>query len=281
MKGAAGSARAPGRARRARTGVAIAIAIAMAVATRAAEAQTDYYNLDRGRPLRVEDALAIERHAIEWQLAPLRVSGARGRGSTLEVEPELAWGVAPRTQLELGVPMARRRRGGRETFGGAGIDLAVLHALNTETTTLPGMAIAVRALLPAGPLGPSRAIPTLTALATRTTSFGRVHLNASLTPGRYESSDRLGEASRWEVGVAGDHTFVFRSMLVGGEVVARRALVADAVDWSAATGVRYQVGPRLALDAGVGRDLSADGEWSVTFGSAVSLSLLHRFGGVR
>lgn len=256
--------------------------VAVATTGRTVQAQTDYYNLDRGRPLHVEDALAIERHAIEWQLAPVRLSGARGAGSTLEFEPELAWGVWPRTQLEVGVPMARWRRGSRETLGGAGVDIAVLHALNTETTTLPALAVAARTLLPAGPLGPSRAIPTFTALLTRTMSLGRIHLNASATPGRYSTDDRVGEASRWEVGVAGDHAFVFRSLLVGGEVLARRALVGRGdVDWSAGTGLRYQVGPRLAVDAGVGRGLAAGGEWYVTFGSAISLSLLHRFGGVR
>lgn len=256
--------------------------VAIAMAGRGADAQTDYYNLDRGRPLHVEDALAIERHAIEWQLAPLRLGGARGAGSTLELEPELAWGVWPRTQLEVGIPMARWSRGGRETLGGAGVDVAILHALNTETTTLPALALAARMLIPAGPLGPSRAVPTVTALVTRTLSHGRVHVNASATPGTFADDDRVGEASRWEVGVAGDHAFVFRSLLVGGEVLARRRLVGDAeVEWRAGTGLRYQVGPRLAVDAGVGRGLAADGEWYVTFGSAVSLSLLHRFGGAR
>lgn len=256
--------------------------VAIAMTGRGAGAQTDYYNLDRGRPLYVEDALAIERHAIEWQLAPLRLGGARGVGSTLELEPELAWGVWPRTQLEVGVPIARWSRSGRETIGGAGVDVAILHALNTETTTLPALALAARMLIPAGPLGPSRAVPTVTALVTRTLSHGRVHVNASATPGTFADDDRVGEASRWEVGVAGDHAFVFRSLLVGGEVLARRRLVGDGeVDWRAGTGLRYQVGPRLAVDAGVGRGLAADGEWYATFGSALSLSLLHRFGGAR
>jgi len=258
--------------------------LALLVAPDDASAQTDYYNLDRGRPLRVEDALAIERHAIEWQLAPLRLSGARGAGSSLEIEPELAWGVWPRTQVELGVPLARWRRGTREVIGGAGIDLAILHALNSESISIPGLALAARALLPVGPLGPSRVIPTVTLLATRTLSFGRIHVNASGTPGTYSTDDRTGEASRWEVGVATDRTFVFQSMLVGAELVARRPLVPDEsgdVEWSSAAGLRYQVGPRVALDAGLGRDFSAGGEWFVTFGSAVSLSLLHRFGGVR
>jgi hypothetical protein len=256
--------------------------VALAAMSARAHAQTDYYNLDRGRPLRVEDALPIERHAFEWQLAPARLSGGRGSGSTLELEPELAWGLWPRTQVELGIPLARLRRGSSTSLGGAGIDVAILHALNTESTTLPAFALAAHALLPAGPLGPSRAIPRFTAIATRTFTAGRLHLNASATPGRYASTDRVGDASRWEVGVAADHAFVFQALLVGADLVARRPLVGDAaLEWSAATGVRYQVGPRLGVDVGVGRGLSAGDEWFVTFGSALSLALLHRFGGVR
>lgn len=273
-----GRARPRGRAH----GILTGAAIALVVSASGAAAQTDYYNLDRGRPLRVEDAQPIERHAFEWQLAPVRVSGARGAGSTLEVEPELAWGVWPRTQLELGVPLAQLRKGGARVIGGGGIDVGVLHALNTETTSLPALALSARALFPAGPFGPSRAVPTITALATRTYSAGRLHLNASATPGRYDAADGVDEAARWAVGLAADHAFVFRSLLVGADLVVRRPLVGDErPEWSAATGVRYQVGPRLGIDAGVGRGLSNDDDWFVTFGSALSLSLLHRFGGVR
>ncbi|MEP7382385.1 MAG: hypothetical protein ABI910_11895 [Gemmatimonadota bacterium] len=64
--------------------------------------------------------------------------------------------------------------------------------------------------------------------------------------------------------------------------MARRPLaVDDEVEWSASTGVRYQVGPRTGIDVGVGRTLRNRDEWFVTAGSAVSLGLLHRFGGVR
>lgn len=266
------------RAVRSLTGAGLALAASATLA----HAQTDYYNLDRGRPLRVEDALPIERHAFEWQLAPVRLSGARGAGSTLDLEPELAWGLWPRTQLEVGVPLARVRRGGATSVGGAGVDVGILHALNTETTSLPALAVSARALFPAGPLGPSRTIPTVTAIATRTFSAGRLHLNASASPGRYRSGDRVDEGSRWEVGVAADHSFVFQALLVGADLVVRRPLVGDETpEWSAAMGMRYQVGPRLGIDAGVGRGLSPGDEWFVTFGSALSLALLHRFGGVR
>ncbi len=249
---------------------------------RSAEGQTDYYNLDRGRPLRVEDALVIERHAIEWQMAPLRVSGGSGIGSQVALEPELAWGAWARTQLEIGVPIVRSRESGHPTLGGAGIDFSVLRALNAETVTLPGLALGAHLLVPAGPFGPSRAIPTFSALATRTLSAGRVHLNASVTPGTYTVEDGGDEASRWSAGIAADHAFVFQSLLLGADLVARRPLDGGSeVEWSAATGVRYQVGPRAGVDFGIGRTLGARNEWFVTAGSAISLSLLHRFGGVR
>ena len=46
-------------------------------ATRA-DAQTDYYNTDRGRPVQIEDAYPTERYAFELKLAPVRLERARG-----------------------------------------------------------------------------------------------------------------------------------------------------------------------------------------------------------
>ncbi|HEU0076252.1 MAG TPA: hypothetical protein VFQ76_01310, partial [Longimicrobiaceae bacterium] len=69
-------------------------------------AQTDYYNTDKGRPVRVEDALPVERHAFELQLAPLRLERASGGVYSWELAPEIAYGILPRTQLEVGFPLA-------------------------------------------------------------------------------------------------------------------------------------------------------------------------------
>src|SRR4029453_3509588 len=63
----------------------------------AAGAQTDYYNTDAGRPIRVEDAYPTERYGFELQLAPLRLERSRGGVYNWGVEPELAYGVLPRT----------------------------------------------------------------------------------------------------------------------------------------------------------------------------------------
>lgn len=237
-------------------------------------AQTDYYNLDAGRPLRVEDALVIERHAFEWQVAPLRLSGARGQRTAFAVEPELAWGVLPRTQLEIGVPL-RRDGEGRRTIGAAGVEMSLLYALNAETLTWPGLALSVGAVVPAGPFGPERTLVTVGGIATRTTSAGRLHVNAHVTPGG-ASSGASDDASRWRVGVAADRTFVVQSTLLGADVVAEKSWGEAEVQWSAAVGMRRQVGPRSAVDVGVGRRLGADGEWFVTAGSALSFGLFHR-----
>ena len=242
-----------------------------------AAAQTDYYNTDRGRPLSTEDAIPVEWRALELQLAPLRLERARGGRYSWGIEPEVAVGILPRTGLEIGIPLAFRDDASGTSAGLAGVEVSVLHALNVETS-IPALALAVNALLPAGGLGPSRSIVSLTAIATRTRSWGRVHANAgyTLTP-RPDSADTgLGEASRWHAGVSLDRPFPLRALLVGAEVVAREPLAAAGapVEWSSAAGVRYQVSPRVAMDAGSGfRFGGHDRGWFATVGAAVVVGL--------
>jgi hypothetical protein len=246
-----------------------------------AHAQTDYYNLDRGRPLQVEDALVIERHAFELQFAPIRWSGSRLSGSMLEVEPEIAWGAFPRLQIEVGVPLVAHRVGGQPA-GAAGIEASALYALNAETTSWPGLALAVASTLPGGPLGPDRPWTEVTMIATRTLSAGRVHVNVGVAPGQAARAPH--DAARWRAGVAVDRTLVIHSALLGAELVAERPAGSTSVTWNAGAGMRLQLTPRSALDVGGGWRSAGDeprASWYLTMGSALSLGLLHRFGGVR
>src|SRR5215213_2714705 len=57
---------------RMRIGIPAAV-LAVLVRGAPAGAQTDYYNTDEGRPVRVEDAYPTERYAFELQLAPVRL----------------------------------------------------------------------------------------------------------------------------------------------------------------------------------------------------------------
>jgi hypothetical protein len=257
-------------------------------------AQTDYYNTDAGRPLTIEDAYPVERRAVELQAAPLRVERALGGVYRWGIEPEVAVGILPRTQFEVGLPLVyldRRAPGGgaRSVAGAAGIDMSVLHNLNAETR-LPAIGLAAGLLLPAGPLGPDHAYGTVKALATKTFTQGRVHVNAQAAfgpglgggpaaPGGGALTGPVGgntlELSRWLVGAAVDRTFPLRSLLASVEAFARAPVVrGEPVEWNLGAGTRYQLAPRWALDAGAGRHLTGDDRgWYLTAGGAYSLGI--------
>lgn len=250
-------------------GAAAAAALALGVP---AHAQTDYYNTDAGRPVRIEDAYPVERYAFEAQVAPLRLERAGGGAYHWEFEPELAYGIFPRTHVEVGLPLAFRDGGeAKDGFGLAGVGVSVLHNLNVETRTLPALALAAEAVLPVGGFAPDRVYPSVKGIATRTYGFARFHANGRYTFGPSPGEGvEVGEASRWMAGVAVDRTFPLRSALVIADLFAERPLhEGDDLEWTAEVGTRYQLDPFFSLDAGIGRRLTG-GEpgWFVTFGAA-------------
>lgn len=244
-------------------------------------AQTDYYNTDAGRPITVEDAYATERYAFELQLAPLRLERSNGGFYTWEVEPEIAYGIFPRTHIEFGVPIAYRDRGpAGKTLGAAGLDISMLHNLNAETS-IPALGVAGELLLPFGGLAPERAYFSAKGIATRTFTWARFHLNARYTFGEVPAALPLGEEgddgdiSRWLVGLAIDKASPLRSMLLTAE-----SFVSDPIQeggeaqWNVGAGIRYQASPRLALDGGLGKRLTGDGQgWFLTFGMARAFAI--------
>ena len=261
--------------------VAAVLAIAVVLATAgAAEAQTDYYNTDAGRPLTIEDASATERYAFELQLAPLRLERSRGVYQW-EVEPEIAYGILPRTQLEIGFPLSYVDLGlGSSRSGLGGIGIALLHNLNAETS-IPALAIAGDVLLPVGSLAPEAAVFSAKGILTRTFTWARFHVNGQYSFGADDAAPSLeddhggAEVSRWLAGLAVDRTFPLRSMLVGAEVFAEKGRSAGAeTQWNAALGVRRQLSPAFNVDAGIGKQLNgSDRSWFATFGLAHAFAL--------
>jgi hypothetical protein len=255
----------------------IAVLFGLAAAVPAG-AQTDFYNTDRGRPLRTEDAVVIERRAIELQAVPLTFERSRRGVSMVGIAPSIAWGLLPRTQLEIGFPLEQRddlSRSGAST-GLAGIEVEALHQLNIESRALPAVAVGAGVHLGAGGLGPTRSVGTVRALATRTLGWGRVHLNGAYTLGAALGATDPGaeDATRWEAGLAVDHTFFFRSLLAGAEVVARGPMAPGGeLTWELGTGVRQQLSPRVAVDVGVRRRIaSGSPDWGLTLGGAYAFA---------
>jgi len=248
---------------------AAAAALAFGAAARPARAQTDYYNTDRGRPVQIEDAAAVERYAFELQLAPVRLERENGGAYTWEIAPEIAYGILPRTQLEVGFPVAFLDDGSDyQVQGLAGIEVAALHNLNTETRTLPAFAVAVETLLPVGGLAPDRAFTSLKGIATRTFTGARFHLNGQYTLGS-EGGD-VGEASRWMAGIAVDRAFPLRGLLATADLFAEQPLDdGEGLAWTAEAGLRYQTSPRFNVDLGIGRRFTGGEQgWAFTFGAA-------------
>jgi hypothetical protein len=270
---------------------AFALAWLCASATHA-DAQTDYYNTDRGRPVQIEDAYTTERYAFELKVAPARVEWMDGEASW-DIEPELAYGIAPRTHVEVGVPIAfSAGEGDVRRNGVAGLEVSLMHNFNAETRTFPALGLRADVLAPVGPLAPDRVYATFTGMLTRTFRAMRIHLNGQVTAGAApafvpSASSRLSPRSqestvsaeglsRWLAGIAVDKTFPLRSVLLTAELFARQPLVEaiDDMELIAGAGMRMQASPTLALDLGVGRRVdSTDGPWHVTFGTAYAFSV--------
>jgi hypothetical protein len=255
-----------------------------------ARAQTDYYNTDRGRPIQVEDAYVTERYAFEMKLAPVRVQRLNAGAYNWGLEPEIALGILPRTQVELGLPLAFVEQGSQRRSGVAGLELSAMHNLNTETERLPAFGIRGDVLAPVGALGPDHVYTSVTGMATRTLSWARFHVNGQYTFGAAPAAATVAssptggiDVSRWLVGGAIDKTYPLRSTLVTAELYGRKPLEpSDAVEYTVGAGTRYQLTPTLALDGGLGRRLNGlEQGWYVTFGSAYAFGVRSLFPGSR
>lgn len=272
--------------------LALPIVLLLGCPVARAAGQTDFYNPDRGRPLLIEDATTIEYQSLEFQMAPLRLERENGGKYSWGLEPELAWGILRRTQLELGVPIAAVDRAGRPVRRGvAGVDLEVMHNLNLESLGLPALTLGASTLLPAGDLGPRVAYGRLKAIATRTLgTFGRLHVNVERTAGPRDgraaapsagatAAPTAGpsglELARWMAGAAVDRAMPARSVLLMAETYVRQPLdPARPREWTAGAGLRWQVGPQLVLDGAVGRRFTGTEQaWYLTVGTAYAFGI--------
>lgn len=267
-------------------GLAVALCTLLSPSMRA---QTDYYNTDRGRPVQVEDAYVTERYAMELKLATLRLEREHGGVYNWGLDPEIAYGILPRTQIEIGLPLAYREFGAQHQSGIAGLELSLMHNLNAETEGFPALGLRADLLVPVGNLAPAHAYPSVTGILTRTYTWGRVHANARYTAGATVDARAVGfdvaatELSRWFAGGAIDKTFPLRSTLITAEFYARKPLIeGEVVEYNTGVGVRHQLTPTLALDGGLGRRLNGEERgWYVTFGSAFAFGLSSLFPGGR
>jgi hypothetical protein len=146
---------------------------------RVTPAQTGYYNLDSGRPTRIEDAVATPLGELEAQLLPLRGEWVSDGTQRVRYEPKLSFGVLPLTEIELRVPVVHTRSPATAPSTGiASAGIGALHAFNVETTW-PAFALAAEAVLPVGSLSASTGSFSVKGLMTKTFPFMRLQVNVA------------------------------------------------------------------------------------------------------
>jgi hypothetical protein len=259
----------------------IAVQIGMLIFPQALASQTDFFNLDDDRPVAVEDAAPVERYEFDLQLAPARVEREAGGPTIWSLAPELAYGLLARTDLSLRLQLAAIASDdpAEEVSGVSGLEVILFHQLNRETLGLPALAVSGGLVFPVGGLAGESTHGTVKAIVSR--SFRgvrrgmRIHANAAYTLADEDAAGRGPEARRWLAGVAVDRTFVFESLLIIANVFADRPLQQDAdTRLIAGAGIRYQLSPRMAIDAGFERRISNQGpDWAFTLGTANAFSL--------
>lgn len=157
--------------------ISLALCVAGLLLPRLGAAQNGYYNLDSGRPLRVEDAVPTARGELEVQFLPFRGEWLGDGTQRQRIEPKLSYGVLPMTELELRLPVVRAHSPGAPArVGIASAAIGALHAMNVETRW-PAFALAGEVVLPVGSISAPRASYGAKALFTKTFPFGRVELN--------------------------------------------------------------------------------------------------------
>lgn len=240
------------------------LVIALAVP---AAAQIDYRNLDDDRPTRVEDAYPAERYAFEF-LLPYSFERERGGAWVQASILELAYGVLRNAHVAVKAPLAAVSNGGTTDWGLSGIRALAVCNFNTESRRLPALSLRTDAVFPVGGLAGSETHVGVQAIATRSWGRHRLHLNAAYRFGRDGTPAAVESLDRWWYGAALDRTLFRQSILVIGEVYARRPIDAAPVEVTASLGLRWQWRPTAVIDVGISRGLRQDvgPEYAVTVG---------------
>ncbi|MGH7701036.1 MAG: hypothetical protein ACREMJ_11040 [Gemmatimonadales bacterium] len=229
-------------------------------------AQIDYRNTDDDRPARVEDAYPLERYAFEL-LLPYAYERERSGEHIHAWVLELAYGALPNLHVGVKAPIAAVRAAGVTESGLSGLRAFLLYNLNTESPSLPALSVRADVQLPAGALGGDETRFAVKAIATRSWGRTRVHVNAAYGAGPDGALPAVEALDRWWYGAALDRTLFRQSLLVIGEVYARRLQDGAPVEVNAGLGIRWQWRPTAVLDLGVTRRLRDTGaDYAVTIG---------------
>ena len=143
-----------------------------------ADAQSEYRNLEGGRPVRVSDASPTERHALDLDLTTVRVDRLSFGRYRLQVEPRITYGILPRMDISFRTLAFYREPSAIPRGTVAGVGIGGEYQLKMESLHSPAIGFAGEVWAPTGP-NASRPAYSIKGLVTRSFHAGRVHLNGS------------------------------------------------------------------------------------------------------
>ena len=227
----------------------------------------DHDNLDPNRPIGMEDAYAVPKGEIGME-GGVRFNDRRQGRTSVTFQPQIIYGAFDNAQIEIQGDLFTDP----ESLVGANksgdLHLGLLYNFNTETLTLPAMALRVEADLPAGVN--SKGVDTqLTGILTR--SFGRLraHLNAGYTilgspqgqerPGAY----RVVAAVSYPLG----YPTSFRDTVIASLYSRQSDLHGQRNHTGVEIGIRHQLTSRVVVDGGLGTEFLGPSDRAALLGT--------------
>ena len=227
----------------------------------------DHDNLDPNRPIGMEDAYAIPKGEIGME-GGVRFNDRREGRTRVTFQPQIIYGAFENTQIEIQGDLFTDPHSLVGANKSGDLHLGVLYNFNTETLTLPAMAIRVEADLPTGVN--SKGVDTqLTGILTR--SFGRLraHLNLGYSllgspqgqerPGTY----RAVAAVSYPLG----YPTSFRDTLIASVYTRQSDLRGQRNHTGIEIGLRHQLSSRVVLDGGLGTEFTGPSDRAALLGT--------------
>ncbi len=227
----------------------------------------DHDNLDPNRPIGMEDAYALAKGEIGLE-SGVRFNDRRAGRTRVVVQPQLIYGAFDNTQIEIQGDLFTDPTTVVGANKSGDLHLGVLYNFNTETITLPALAVRVEADFPTGVN--SRGVDAqVTGIMTR--SFGRLrtHLNVGYTVlGSPQGRERAG-AYRAVAAVSYPLGYPLRFVdTVIASVYSRQSdLRGERNNTGIELGLRHQWTSRFVLDAGLGTEFDGPADRAALLGT--------------
>ncbi len=227
----------------------------------------DHDNLDKNRPLQIEDAYPIAKGEIALE-GGARFSDRRQGRTHFAFQPQLLYGVIYNTQLEIGGDLLTEPTSINGSEKSGDLRAGVLYNFNTETLTMPALAVKLEIELPTGVR--SKGVDgTIAGIVTRSFGRWRTHLNVEYTVvGSAQGSERNG-LYRLLAGVSYPlgYPSMFRDTLIADVFTRQSVLSGERNPTGIEVGLRHQLSSRIVLDGGIGTEFAGPSDRSAVFGT--------------